>query len=153
MYRIYWNLHKRCYSIQIRDTHTKRWRVWLYADEVVADNVTFDVRALGRARVRREGRKNVHAYLIAESVSFPNGAVLRSTGAELLGTEPERIYPDREITYNPYRHESFVTVGDERERPVEWAYAAHLTTNRLVHSHRKPIIRAEGVAFSREEAA
>lgn len=58
-----------------------------------------------------------------------------------------------QIRDNPYRHESFVTVGDERERPVESAYATHLTTNRLVRSHRKPIIRAEGVVFSREEAA
>ena len=85
--RVYYNLHKHTFSIQHKTS--KGWRVRDYADEVMLKDVTFKVSEAGRQRVIREGRKNVHAYVIGTLVD------------ELPETP-------RKITYNPYRFSSFV---------------------------------------------
>lgn len=122
--RIYFNLHKKCYSVQSRIDGA--WRVTDYADELILDNVTFDVSAAGRERVRATKKKAVHAFLLAETASTP-----------LLG---EGVVHDAQATYNPYRDDTFVTVGEHM--PLDWAYAAHLT---IVKD--RPIIWLEGPAL------
>ena len=141
MNRIYWNLHKKCYSVQRKVDG--RWKVCMHADELYLDNVTFFVSPTGRERVRREGRKNVHAFILAEHVTVPDEF-----------NEPEH---DVEITYNPYVHTEFTVklTGDDCFDPLhpKWAYAAHLNTNGLVHSHRKPRIWLQGVVYRERVAA
>lgn len=65
------------------------------------ENVTFKVSEAGRQRVLREGRKNVHAYIIGDLVD----------GQPLTKGET--------VTYNPYRFSSFVL--KDTEAPVHKA--------------------------------
>lgn len=95
---VYWNLHKHVWSV--RDRRTRR--VIAHLDTVYLADVTFVVSAAGNARVRAEGRKNVHA--------FARGTV---TSGPLSGGVP--------ITYNPYKHTTFVTKNDH-ETPVRGAW-------------------------------
>ena len=81
----YFNLHKRLFSV--RDNHTGRVVAhvpWVYIQEPV-----FRVGAAGRARVRREQRKNVHAGVAGSSLLF----------------DPEPEFPVRgwsRVQYDPY---------------------------------------------------
>jgi hypothetical protein len=98
--RVYWNLHRHCYSVQ---TMTNRgWRVALHSDAIHLAGARFTVSAAGRERVRRESRKNVHAFIC--------GTWLASEGR----------HGDTHVTYNPYVMEGFhiksgglVTSADE----------------------------------------
>ncbi len=60
--RVYWNSRKRVFSVQVRDTQN-RWVVAGYTNSLVLTDVTFTVSKAGLARARREGVKNVHAYV------------------------------------------------------------------------------------------
>ena len=87
---VYKNLHKGCWSV--RDKKSRR--VIDHADVIVLDNAEFKVSELGRQRVLREKKKNVHAgvegYISSQEIthSLIEGMV--------------------EVTYNPYKHSSFV---------------------------------------------
>jgi len=89
--RVYWNLHKKCWSIQSY-IQGKGWRVTAHKDQCVLTNVTFKVSEAGRQRVLATGRKNVHAFACAEYVTFWHGPV----GEKAL-----------RISYNPYRQDGF----------------------------------------------
>ena len=60
-YYIYWNLHRNVYSVRLRG------RVVAHCENILATNVTFQVSEPGRQRVLKERRKNVHAFVIADS--------------------------------------------------------------------------------------
>lgn len=53
----YYNLHKKCLSYRPSGGRVK------HAKAMILDDVTFAVQPAGRERVRREGRKNVHAFV------------------------------------------------------------------------------------------
>lgn len=59
-------------------------------------DVTFRVQPAGRDRVRREGKKNVHAFACG---TYDTRSLSGSTDM-------------RKITYNPYRFDSFVYEDD-----------------------------------------
>ncbi len=152
--RVYWNLHKQCYSVQTRQK--KGWRVTAHVDKACLDDPRFTVSAAGNARVRREQRKNVHAYVtghwtygtpsprwtIADQIGhltyFDWTAALAITDpdqftsltAELMGamtSENEDMFP---VTYNPYRYTEFQdTLLD---KPIHHARRAFLTTDRKI---------------------
>ena len=93
--RVYWNLHKDCYSLlnwEPRDPNKGRLlKDFPHRNSVELHDVKFVVQPGGRARVLREKRKNVHAYL-----------------------EGELVYEDFSISpgylpvwYNPYRSNKF----------------------------------------------
>ena len=85
---VYWNLHRHCWSVR------QGGRVVGHAQYIALENVTWRVQASGRERVRREGKKNVHAY-----------ASGRVTGLVVFdGSEMP-------VRYNPYDLETFVA-GD-----------------------------------------
>lgn len=93
---VYFNLHRKCWSVRDRKTR----RVIAHLNGLVLSDVAFRVSAAGNARVRREGRKNVHA--------FARGTV--------IGTEPVLPpYGTRyvNVAYNPYRFTTFVVKGSE----------------------------------------
>jgi hypothetical protein len=98
---VYFNLHRKCWSV--RDRHTRR--VVAHLDSLVLSDVTFRVSAAGNARVRREGRKNVHAF--ARGTVAPTAAV------------PSEA---RSVTYNPYKYTTFVDA--DTEFPVHTAAVA-----------------------------
>lgn len=108
---VYYNLHKHLWSL--RDVKTRL--VCDHRDLVVLKNCRFKVSEAGRQRVLREQRKNVHAgvegYLIGNSETFP-------------------LDFSREITYNPYKYETFVV-----RKTLEPIYQANfvLMKNRKVY--------------------
>lgn len=88
--QVYWNLHKKCWSV-VAFEGDRKGRVVSHTDQVFLEDVKFAVQPAGNARVRREGRKNVHAFVRGEWVpEFEQGKARRS------------------VMYNPYKFETFV---------------------------------------------
>jgi hypothetical protein len=97
--RVYWNLHKKCWSVQ----DGKSGLVVDHGQYVVMHDVSFIVRKGGRERVLREGKKNVHAFACGTLKRIEEKKKGRLTPKELL-KNPYR----KEVTYNPYIYNSFV---------------------------------------------
>lgn len=93
---VYWNLHKRRFSIRALEGENKG-RVIEHAYAVSLVNAKFAVQPAGRERVRQEGKKNVHAFV--------RGRLVPEAHAKSFNPfDPE----PREVTYNPYMYDSFV---------------------------------------------
>lgn len=88
-YRIYWNLHKKVWSLQ----DCKTGRVFSHAEAFTLYDAKFVVRKAGQAKVRREGKKNVHAFAVGTG-GCDKGVATR--------------YDGRPVTYNPYKNDTFV---------------------------------------------
>ena len=88
-YRLYWNLTKKKWSLQDRKTG----RVQQHVTAFTMYDAKFVVRPAGQAKVRREGKKNVHAFAVGTGG-------LRDGIATCLSGKP--------VTYNPYKHDTFV---------------------------------------------
>lgn len=71
-------------------------RVIGHETSFMVKDATFKVLQSGNERVRREGKKNVHAGVVGY----------------LVHEEP-RVLPTP-VTYNPYKYKTFVTVPDEK---------------------------------------
>lgn len=81
---VYYNLHKKCLSVR------HKGKVISHTPAITLRNAKFVVREGGRQRVLQEGKKNVHAFVKGELVSYDSTEHARSA------------------TYNPYRFASFV---------------------------------------------
>ena len=102
---VYYNLHRHCWSVRCQQPgHPEYGRVIAHMDTVHLRGCTFRVGKAGRERVREEGRKNVHAGVV---------------GCLAFG-DIKRI-STREITYNPYKYDTFVFKNTEK--PVHEAEA------------------------------
>lgn len=86
---VYYNLRRKCLSV-CDARRGKPKRLLGHTDKISLKRVTFKVSEAGQARVRKEKRKNVHAFVI--------GNVSRVFLAP-HGTE--------ELAYNPYKHKGF----------------------------------------------
>ena len=82
--KVYFNLHKKCFSI------LQNGLVVGHTDSIALRDVTFKVSQAGRNRVLKERRKNVHAFVTGYLDCFAD----------------ERFY-DVKIVYNPYKYDSF----------------------------------------------
>ena len=87
---IYRNLHKKCFSIRQNGRVVNH----LHDDEsLLVKDVKFAVQPAGHAKVLREKKKNVHAFVRGDRVvSIPSWA---------------RVSFDNEVTYNPYKGDTF----------------------------------------------
>lgn len=95
---VYWNLHKQLFSIR----NTTTGRVIDHATEVWVENADLVVQPAGRDRVRREGKKNVHAFVRGN---------LYSATMTVRGPSPsfEGYLPHHRVSYNPYENDTFVS--------------------------------------------
>ena len=84
--RVYRNLHRQCLSI-------KQGVVRCHTNYIFLTNVTYPVNTRVRDRVRKERKKEVHAYVMGY-VSSPRLV----DDVKLLGT----------VSYNPYVNDRFV---------------------------------------------
>ena len=86
---VYYNLHKNVFSVR------HKGRVIQHTKMAVIKDAEYVVRPAGRAKVLREGKKNVHAFV--------RGEWLGVTMAWLP-------YHDKgkRVTYNPYKYSTFV---------------------------------------------
>tara|TARA_R110002020_G_scaffold43230_1_gene125895 strand:+ start:2358 stop:2714 length:357 start_codon:yes stop_codon:yes gene_type:complete len=105
--QVYWNLTKDCWSVVALEGEHKN-RVVDHVDQVYLEAATFAVQPAGNARVRAEGRKNVHAFVRGNRV----------------GALPDERRSCRHVMYNPYKYESFVFVDDKA--PIESAKTVSL---------------------------
>ena len=94
---VYFNLHKKTFSVK------KNGVVVLYADYVKLSNVNFNVRQGGKEKVRLDKEKNVHAFVIGILEDFCEYKCVDNI-EEPIGDI---------ITYNPYKHDSFVYKIDD----------------------------------------
>ena len=84
--QVYYNLHKKCLSVRYKGI------VIAHTREIILTDAKFHVQPAGRARVLREKKKNVHAYVSGKlKESFKD-----------IWTAKKRI------TYNPYKNKTFV---------------------------------------------
>jgi hypothetical protein len=100
---VYFNLHKKCFSIKALEGADKG-RVIAHRDTVVLDGCKLMVSEAGRQRVLREKRKNVHAGV---SGTWINGDRVESH-YEFLSMV------GRQVTYNPYKYSSFIIKATEQ---------------------------------------
>jgi hypothetical protein len=92
---VYYNLHHSCWSIK----DYKTGKVIAHRKKVFLKDVEYRVRQGGNKRVRNEGHKNVHAFVIGTIVS----------------TDRSVKYKRSPIKYNPFRFTSFVNC---RNNPI-----------------------------------
>jgi hypothetical protein len=97
---VYYNLHKQTFSV------TYDSKVIMHADYVKLGDVEFRVRKGGKEKVRSEKSKNVHAFVIGRLLDY-----CEYPCDELPVTDSNRI-----VTYNPYKHDSFVY--KQSEEPI-----------------------------------
>ena len=110
---VYFNLHKKCWSIRQSGASV------IHADFVEIKEPQFVVQQGGNARVRREKRKTVHAFV-------------RGYLTERVGIFPKN---QKLVTYNPYKHTSFVERGTDK--PICNAEYAVLDIN-----NKRPLVEA-----------
>ncbi len=91
MYKVYWNLHKKKFSIKEDNLPVRHETLFLLC------NCRFAVSKKGRTRVITEKRRNVHAYIYAEN--FVDLKIIQDQ------------FPLGQVRYNPYRGEHF-TLND-----------------------------------------
>lgn len=89
---VYYNLHKHTFSVKYKE------KVILHADMVKLSDVEFRVRQGGKEKVRTEKSKNVHAFVIGALEDY----------CEYPCENYESPTDGLVITYNPYKHDSFV---------------------------------------------
>jgi len=97
---VYFNLHRKLFSIRACEGPNKG-RVIAHRETVTLLRPQFKVSQAGRARVLREGRKNVHATV--------RGTWIYHEHIENYRSQVENRCKKRgvEITYNPYKMSSF----------------------------------------------
>jgi len=100
---IYFNLHRKCFSVKALEG-AKKGRVVAHVNDAIVYNPTFKVSEAGRQRVLRERKKNVHAGVVGQ---WFEGEFNAKRCAELME------YTGRAVTYNPYRFDSFVYKNTE----------------------------------------
>ena len=110
---VYFNLHKKCWSIRQAGVPV------VHADFIEIKDPQFVVQQGGNARVRREKKKNVHAFV-------------RGYLTERVGIFPKN---QKLVTYNPYKHTSFVARGSGK--PICSAQYAVLDI-----TDKKPLVEA-----------
>ena len=105
---VYRNLHKNCFSVR----HKGKVVGYLHDNEQLAlTNVKFVVQPAGRAKVLRENKKNVHAFVRGEYVGFENNLTNNLYFGEF---EDLDFYA---VSYNPYKSDKFVV--KETGKPIE----------------------------------
>lgn len=93
--RVYYNLHKKTFSIQKKINST--WLVVGYKDQFMLADCKFKVSENGRQKVLRDRKKNVHAFIYGKIVE---------SGMGLDGCEYKNL--PAIISYNPYEGNTFV---------------------------------------------
>jgi hypothetical protein len=96
----YYDLHRHTFSV------TYKGLVMLKADYLRLGDVEFRVRQGGNERVRQQKSKNVHAFVIGRLLDY----------CEYPCDDIPSPSSDKIVTYNPYKHNSFIY--KDSEEPV-----------------------------------
>ena len=101
--RVYRNLNRKCWSVQARVDGA--WKVVGWARLIIMRDVNFKVSRAGADRVRRDKRKNVHAYCEGKWVD----AWLPALGYDRW----------RDVSYDPYTSYHFTDPHGNRMDEAE----------------------------------
>lgn len=138
---VYRNLSQGCWSVKDRSDG----RVIGRADAVIVTDATFVVQPAGRAKVLREGQKNVHAFVrgTLRTNSF-NIKLETLNNQNVLGDaidfsrREEALFlqgkPSIEATYNPYKFDSFVDASSKASLASYRAEQVSLETDGSVYA-------------------
>tara|TARA_R110000764_G_scaffold110791_1_gene197477 strand:+ start:261 stop:686 length:426 start_codon:yes stop_codon:yes gene_type:complete len=96
----YFNLHKRLFSVRDR----RNGKVFAHAKTLTLFDAKFVVQPAGRAKVLREKKKNVHAFVRSDSTTHID-----------VGHEIYWDFSLKKVKYNPYEGNTFT---DEEGNPV-----------------------------------
>jgi hypothetical protein len=108
---VYKNLHKDCWSVKQHGLV----KAHIPANETVSMwDCYFHVDVKGRERVIKEQRKNVHAFV-------------KGYLQEFCHQDPKIDGREVEVTYNPYKYETFVDKSDE-------SFVYHADEVKLTHN-------------------
>ena len=113
---VYWNLRKKCYSVR------SKGKVIAHVPFITLKDVEWVVQPGGRRRVRKQKRKNVHA--------FARGTWLYGDDELQLVNDELRLCNRMPITYNPYKHDQFVYRADNH--PIHKSQMGFLSTTFVV---------------------
>ena len=126
-YEAYYNLHKQCLSARPIGGYVKHYQFLCMKD------VKFAVQPAGRQKVLREQKKNVHAFVRGDLVTWSphrkEGEFYQPMDMEISA---ERFREDErydEVTYNPYKYDSFVRKHNGEpihEAPHTWVIGKHI---------------------------
>ena len=103
--RVYWNLHNKIWSVQ----DCKSGLVIDHVDHISLSEAKFVVRKGGQERVRKEGKKNVHAFAV---------------GYIAYRITNDKTFNWYRVTYNPYKNDYFMLGTDEI--PKDWIGNIHM---------------------------
>ena len=93
--QVYWNLHRQCYSVR------QSGRVIGHTDQILLNDVRFNVAPAGRDKVRATGVKNVHATVTGYThYDMEWWQLLENIGERHL----------HHISYNPFKYDQFVKI-------------------------------------------
>jgi hypothetical protein len=98
---VYYNIRRKIFSVR----NLRNGLVREYIEKGCVYNCLFEVSQSGRARVLREQTKNIHAGILCDTWIM-NDPRMKSLEAV-------------QVTYNPYKYDTFVTVPDLR--PIKGA--------------------------------
>ena len=122
---VYWNLHKQTWSVR------QSGKIVAHTDTIYLKDCRFLVGKAGQSRVRREGKKNVHAGVSGYLAMY----------AEFHKAERPVATPKCWVMYNPYKHDTFIqrtgVCDDKYPRPVTEAELV-----RMYVVEDKPTVRA-----------
>ena len=132
--RVYYNLHKKCFSIQ----DYKTGLVTKHTNQLNLSNAMFVVRKSGNERVRSEGKKNVHAFV--------NGIVSDKSSGHLVVSNS--FHNSYRVRYNPYEMDYFhyekMVTDWQGEKPVWLPVSKHWIGDvYLFIENGKPVMYAD----------
>ena len=110
---VYKNLHKDCWSVK-QDGLVK-----LHTNDITLYDCEFKVSKVGRYRVLKEKRKNVHAG-VRGYIEHWVGGIGKMSWEECHSTAEA-------VTYNPYKYKTFVFKGNEE--PITSSTAVKMKHN------------------------
>ena len=124
--RVYYNLHKKCFSIQ----DYKTGLVTKHTNQLDLSNALFVVRKSGNERVKSEGKKNVHAFV--------NGIVNDKP------SDTNSFHNSYRVRYNPYEMDYFhyerIVNNKPKWLPVDKHWIGNVSLN-IVNG--KPVMYAD----------
>lgn len=123
MVDVYFNLHKNKYSIKSRQTG----KVIMHSYQVYCGLSSFIVQPAGHAKVIKEKKKNVHAFVRT------NNWTLATTPKWFKDLKWERVF------YNPYKADYFYDTQSKKIRAAK--------QTKLIIEDGKPFMFALGIEY------
>ena len=104
---VYYNVHLDMLSVRC----AKHKRVLGHSHQIYLRRTSFVVQPGGRDRVRKDNRKNVHAWVRGTVAHTWEGKGYENQSDWLFRRNRVQNVPRIRVKYNPYRDDTFVTEG------------------------------------------